>query len=62
MGLFDDLDVNGNKLSPKVARNVKPMRLLGAIGDLPLIFNLGYSITASKSLVFCLTFGLLLVL
>jgi type I restriction enzyme M protein len=36
-GLFDDLDVNSNKLGPTVAkRNEKLARLLDAIGDLPL--------------------------
>ncbi len=36
-GLFDDLDVNSNKLGPTVAkRNEKLVKLLDAIGDLPL--------------------------
>jgi type I restriction enzyme M protein len=36
-GLFDDLDVNSAKLGPTVARrNEKLVRLLDAIGDLPL--------------------------
>jgi len=36
-GLFDDLDVNSNKLGATVAkRNEKLVRLLDAIGDLPL--------------------------
>ena len=36
-GLFDDLDVNSNKLGPTVAkRNEKLAKLLDAIGDLPL--------------------------
>lgn len=36
-GLFDDLDVNSSKLGPTVARrNEKLVRLLDAIGDLPL--------------------------
>lgn len=36
-GLFDDLDVNSSKLGPTVAkRNAKLVRLLDAIGDLPL--------------------------
>jgi type I restriction enzyme M protein len=36
-GLFDDLDVNSNKLGPTVLkRNVKLVKLLDAIGDLPL--------------------------
>jgi type I restriction enzyme M protein len=36
-GLFDDLDVNNNKLGPTVAkRNEKLVKLLDAIGDLPL--------------------------
>lgn len=36
-GLFDDLDVNSNKLGPTVAkRNQKLVKLLNAIGDLPL--------------------------
>ena len=36
-GLFDDLDVNSPKLSPTVAkRNEKLVKLLDAIGDLPL--------------------------
>ncbi|MFT4298067.1 MAG: type I restriction-modification system subunit M [Aeromicrobium sp.] len=36
-GLFDDLDVNSSKLGPTVAkRNEKLVKLLDAIGDLPL--------------------------
>ncbi len=36
-GLFDDLDVNSNKLGPTVAkRNEKLVKLLDAIGELPL--------------------------
>lgn len=36
-GLFDDLDVNSNRLGPTVAkRNEKLVKLLEAIGDLPL--------------------------
>lgn len=36
-GLFDDLDVNSSKLGPTVARrNEKLVKLLNAIGDLPL--------------------------
>lgn len=36
-GLFDDLDVNSNKLGPTVAkRNEKLVKLLDAVGDLPL--------------------------
>ena len=36
-GLFDDLDVNSSKLGPTVAkRNEKLVRLLDAIGDLPI--------------------------
>jgi type I restriction enzyme M protein len=36
-GLFDDLDVNANKLGPTVAkRNEKLVKLLDAIGELPL--------------------------
>ena len=36
-GLFEDLDVNSNKLGPTVAkRNEKLVKLLDAIGDLPL--------------------------
>ena len=36
-GLFDDLDVNSNKLGPTVIkRNEKLVKLLHAIGDLPL--------------------------
>lgn len=36
-GLFDDLDVNSTKLGPTVAkRNEKLVKLLDAIGDLPL--------------------------
>ncbi len=36
-GLFDDLDVNSGKLGPTVAkRNEKLIKLLDAIGDLPL--------------------------
>ncbi len=41
-GLFDDLDVNSNKLGPTVAkRNEKLVKLLDAIGDLPLASNEG---------------------
>ena len=44
-GLFDDLDVNSSKLGPTVAkRNEKLVKLLEAIGDLPL-----YSATGSFS-------------
>ncbi|MER2599929.1 MAG: type I restriction-modification system subunit M, partial [Caldilineales bacterium] len=36
-GLFDDLDVNSSKLGPSVAkRNEKLVKLLDAVGDLPL--------------------------
>ena len=36
-GLFDDIDVNSNKLGDTVAkRNAKLVKLLNAIGDLPL--------------------------
>ena len=36
-GLFDDLDINSNKLGPTVTkRNEKLVKLLEAIGDLPL--------------------------
>jgi len=36
-GLFDDIDVNSNKLGPTVARrNEKLVKLLDAIGELPL--------------------------
>jgi len=39
-GLFDDLDVNSSKLGPTVARrNEKLVKLLDAIGDLPLSHN-----------------------
>lgn len=39
-GLFDDLDVNSSKLGPTVAkRNEKLVKLLDAIGDLPLANN-----------------------
>ena len=39
-GLFEDLDVNSNKLGPTVAkRNQKLVKLLEAIGDLPLNHN-----------------------
>ena len=39
-GLFDDLDVNSGKLGPTVAkRNEKLVKLLDAIGDLPLSHN-----------------------
>lgn len=42
-GLFDDLDVNSSKLGPTVAkRNEKLVKLLDAIGDLPLS-NGGFS-------------------
>jgi type I restriction enzyme M protein len=41
-GLFDDLDVNSNKLGPTVAkRNEKLVKLLDAIGDLPLSSSTG---------------------
>ena len=41
-GLFDDLDVNSGKLGPTVAkRNEKLVKLLDAIGDLPLNSNSG---------------------
>lgn len=41
-GLFDDLDVNSSKLGPTVAkRNEKLVKLLDAIGDLPLASNEG---------------------
>ena len=41
-GLFDDLDVNSSKLGQTVAkRNEKLVRLLDAIGDLPLTSNEG---------------------
>ncbi len=41
-GLFDDLDVNSSKLGPTVAkRNEKLVKLLDAIGDLPLASNDG---------------------
>ena len=41
-GLFDDLDVNSSKLGPTVAkRNEKLVKLLDAIGDLPLARNDG---------------------
>ncbi len=43
-GLFDDLDVNSSKLGPTVARrNEKMVRLLDAIGDLPLSNGGGFS-------------------
>ena len=43
-GLFDDLDVNSSKLGPTVAkRNEKLVRLLDAIGDLPLSNGGGFS-------------------
>ena len=43
-GLFDDLDVNSNKLGSTVAkRNEKLVRLLDAIGDLPLSNGGGFS-------------------
>lgn len=36
-GLFDDLDVNSTKLGPSVAtRNAKLVKLLDAVGDMPL--------------------------
>ncbi|MGY9355593.1 type I restriction-modification system subunit M [Citrobacter braakii] len=36
-GLFDDIDINSNKLGPTVAtRNAKVVKLLEAVGDLPL--------------------------
>lgn len=41
-GLFDDLDVNSSKLGPTVAkRNEKLVKLLDAIGDLPLTSSEG---------------------
>ena len=41
-GLFDDLDVNSSKLGPTVAkRNEKLVKLLDAIGDLPLTTGSG---------------------
>lgn len=41
-GLFDDLDVNSSKLGPTVAkRNEKLVKLLDAIGDLPLASSEG---------------------
>ena len=41
-GLFDDLDVNSSKLGPTVAkRNEKLVKLLDAIGDLPLSSGAG---------------------
>lgn len=41
-GLFDDLDVNSNKLGPTVGkRNEKLVKLLDAIGDLPLSGDTG---------------------
>lgn len=44
-GLFDDLDVNSSKLGNTVAaRNAKLVRLLDAIGDLPLGDFAGHSI------------------
>jgi type I restriction enzyme M protein len=43
-GLFDDLDVNSSKLGPTVAkRNEKLVKLLDAIGDLPLTNEGGFS-------------------
>ncbi|MHB1002062.1 MAG: type I restriction-modification system subunit M [Armatimonadota bacterium] len=43
-GLFDDLDVNSSKLGPTVAkRNQKLVKLLDAIGDLPLSNGGGFS-------------------
>jgi type I restriction enzyme M protein len=43
-GLFDDLDVNSGKLGPTVAkRNGKLVKLLDAIGDLPLSNGGGFS-------------------
>ncbi len=43
-GLFDDLDVNSSKLGPTVAkRNEKLVKLLDAIGDLPLSNDGGFS-------------------
>ena len=43
-GLFDDLDVNSSKLGPTVAkRNEKLVKLLDAIGDLPLTNDGGFS-------------------
>ncbi len=47
-GLFDDLDVNSNKLGQTViGRNEKLVKLLDAIGDLPLS-NSGGSFTGSS--------------
>ena len=44
-GLFDDLDVNSSKLGPSVAkRNEKLVKLLDAIGDLPLSNGGGFSL------------------
>jgi len=41
-GLFDDLDVNSSKLGPTVVkRNEKLVKLLDAIGDLPLASSAG---------------------
>jgi type I restriction enzyme M protein len=43
-GLFDDLDVNSSKLGPTVAkRNEKLVKLLDAIGDLPLSNGGGFT-------------------
>ena len=43
-GLFDDLDVNSNKLGATVIRrNEKLVKLLDAIGDLPLSNGVGFS-------------------
>ena len=43
-GLFDDLDVNSSKLGPTVAkRNEKLVKLLDAIGDLPLSNGSGFT-------------------
>jgi type I restriction enzyme M protein len=46
-GLFDDLDVNSSKLGPTVAkRNEKLVKLLDAIGDLPLAVSADNTIDA----------------
>ena len=43
-GLFNDLDVNSNKLGSTVAkRNQKLVKILDAIGDLPLSNGNGFS-------------------
>jgi type I restriction enzyme M protein len=49
-GLFDDLDVNSNKLGSTVLkRNEKLVKLLAAIGDLPLGKSNGKNKTASNN-------------